>query len=90
MVKTTPLERATHTFISSFVITWDGPAGAHAPSTVSCRGPRKGEEGEISMECIFPPCPKCEKGHMIPFSMGHDVFELWKCTNCTHIVYKKT
>jgi|APFre7841882654_1041346.scaffolds.fasta_scaffold167772_1 hypothetical protein len=42
------------------------------------------------MDCIFPPCPKCEKGHMIPFSMGHDVFELWKCTNCTHIVYKKT
>jgi len=26
---------------------------------------------------------------MIPFSMGHDVFEVWKCTNCTHVVYKK-
>lgn len=42
-----------------------------------------------TMECGFPPCPRCDKGHMIPFSMGHDTYELWKCTNCTHVVYKK-
>ena len=41
------------------------------------------------MDGIFPPCPRCKNGHMIPFSMGHDVFEVWKCSNCTHVVYKK-
>jgi len=41
------------------------------------------------METIFPPCPKCKEGHLVPFSMGHDVFELWKCTNCDKKVLKK-
>ena len=32
--------------------------------------------------CIFPPCPKCEKGYLVPFSFKDDVFEKWKCTEC--------
>ena len=38
---------------------------------------------------IFPPCPKCEKGYLIPFSRGQDIFELWKCTNCAYTLNKR-
>ena len=41
------------------------------------------------VEGIFPQCPKCHEGHMVPFSRGQDIFELWKCTNCQHTLYKK-
>jgi uncharacterized metal-binding protein (TIGR02443 family) len=27
-------------------------------------------------------CPKCEKGTMLPFSMNHDTYEYWECSNC--------
>ena len=26
-------------------------------------------------KCIFPPCPKCNEGFLLPFSRGEDVFE---------------
>jgi len=38
---------------------------------------------------FFPPCPKCEKGYLIPFSRGQDIFELWKCTNCAYTLNKR-
>jgi hypothetical protein len=41
------------------------------------------------VEIIFPPCAKCKQGHMVPFSRGQDIFELWKCTNCNYTVFKK-
>ena len=43
------------------------------------------------MSDIFPICPVCGKGSMLPFSRGEDVFELWKCSNpdCLHTVLKK-
>ena len=31
--------------------------------------------------CIFPECPKCEKGYLLPFSFKEDVYEKWKCSN---------
>ncbi|MGA1822303.1 MAG: hypothetical protein ACMUIG_07235 [Thermoplasmatota archaeon] len=40
-------------------------------------------------ELFFPPCPKCEKGNLIPFSRGQDIFELWKCSNCAHTINKR-
>jgi Zn ribbon nucleic-acid-binding protein len=27
-------------------------------------------------------CPECEKGNMLPFSMNHDKYEYWECSNC--------
>ena len=30
--------------------------------------------------CIFPKCPKCDKGYLLPFSYKEDVFEKWKCS----------
>ena len=36
-------------------------------------------EGENS-NCIFPKCPKCGKGYLLPFSYKEDVFEKWKCS----------
>jgi len=43
------------------------------------------------MENIFPDCPMCEDGVLVPFSFGEDVFEKWKCTNpdCKHVLEKK-
>ncbi len=41
------------------------------------------------METIFPPCPECKKGYMIPFSRGEDIFELWRCTNCRMTIHKR-
>lgn len=73
-------------YIKGTMIPLVGGTGAFRPP-----GSAITERGWNQMSgCIFPPCPKCDKGHMIPYSMGHDVFELWKCTNCTHIVYKKS
>lgn len=42
------------------------------------------------MENIFPDCPKskCEKGVLVPFSFGEDVFEKWKCTHCNYELEK--
>jgi len=41
--------------------------------------------------CIFPPCPKCEEGYLVPFSFKEDVFEKWKCTHedCGHKIEKR-
>jgi Zn ribbon nucleic-acid-binding protein len=39
--------------------------------------------------CIFPPCPKCKEGYLVPFSFKEDVFEKWKCTKCGYEVTKR-
>jgi hypothetical protein len=31
--------------------------------------------------CIFPKCPNCKEGYLLPFSFKEDVFEKWKCSN---------
>jgi len=38
---------------------------------------------------IFPACPKCEEGALVPFSFKDDVYEFWKCTHCGHKIEKK-
>jgi hypothetical protein len=40
---------------------------------------------------IFPKCPKCDKGVLVPFSFKNDVFEKWKCTNpdCDYVLHKR-
>jgi len=40
-------------------------------------------------ECMFPPCPKCEEGFLLPFSRGEDVFEKWKCSECGYTIEKR-
>lgn len=39
--------------------------------------------------CIFPTCPKCQEGYLLPFSYKEDVFEKWKCSNCEHTILKR-
>jgi len=39
--------------------------------------------------CIFPPCPKCGEGYLVPFSFKEDVFEKWKCTKCGYVLEKR-
>lgn len=41
------------------------------------------------MSDIFPECPECSEGVLVPFSFGEDVFEKWKCTECKHVLKKK-
>jgi len=41
------------------------------------------------MSSIFPSCPQCPDGTLLPFSRGQDLFELWKCSKCGHTIYKK-
>ncbi|MDP7180196.1 MAG: hypothetical protein QF824_02925 [Candidatus Woesearchaeota archaeon] len=41
------------------------------------------------MTTIFPVCPKCGKGHMLPFSFKEDTFEKWKCSDCLYTVEKR-
>ena len=40
-------------------------------------------------KCIFPPCPKCEDGFLLPFSYKEDVFEKWKCSECSYTIEKR-
>jgi len=40
-------------------------------------------------ECIFPPCPDCKRGFLLPFSRAEDVFEKWKCSECGFTVEKR-
>ena len=40
-------------------------------------------------ESIFPVCPKCNEGNLLPFSFKEDVFELWKCSKCEHKIGKR-
>jgi Zn ribbon nucleic-acid-binding protein len=37
---------------------------------------------------IFPTCPECNEGALIPFSFKEDVFEFWKCVKCSHTIRK--
>lgn len=37
---------------------------------------------------IFPECPECREGALVPFSFKEDVFEKWKCTKCGHLIRK--
>ncbi|MGC9309330.1 MAG: hypothetical protein ACP5D2_01390 [Candidatus Nanoarchaeia archaeon] len=46
-------------------------------------------EEQDNSACIFPRCPSCGKGYLLPFSYGNDVFEKWKCSECGHTVQKK-
>ncbi len=39
--------------------------------------------------CMYPPCPKCGKGYLVPFSFKDDVYEKWKCTECKHELKKR-
>jgi len=39
--------------------------------------------------CIFPKCPSCGKGYLLPFSYKEDVFEKWKCSECGHTIEKR-
>lgn len=43
----------------------------------------------VSMADLFPKCPKCDKGNLVPFSRGQDIFEIWKCTNCAYTINKR-
>jgi hypothetical protein len=38
---------------------------------------------------IFPTCPACGKGALLPFSYKEDVFEKWKCSECKHTIMKR-
>lgn len=43
---------------------------------------------EENNTCIFPKCPSCNEGYLVPFSFKEDVFEKWKCTKCRHLIRK--
>ena len=45
----------------------------------------------VEDNCIFPKCPNCDKGYLLPFSFKEDVFEKWKCSNsnCNYNVRKR-
>ena len=47
------------------------------------------ENKRENSKCIFPPCPKCETGFLLPFSRGEDVFEKWKCSECGYVIEKR-
>jgi len=38
---------------------------------------------------IFPKCPECGEGVLLPFSYKEDVFEKWKCAKCEHTIQKR-
>ena len=38
---------------------------------------------------MFPECPECQKGTLLPFSYKDDVFEKWKCSVCKHTIQKR-
>ncbi len=40
-------------------------------------------------KCIFPKCPSCGDGYLLPFSYKEDVFEKWKCSKCGHTIEKR-
>ncbi|MBR9705501.1 hypothetical protein GOV14_00550 [Candidatus Pacearchaeota archaeon] len=45
--------------------------------------------GTFIDSCVFPPCPKCDKGYLLPFSYKEDVFEKWKCSECMYTIEKR-
>jgi len=47
------------------------------------------EKTKKDNKCIFPPCPKCGEGFLLPFSRGEDVFEKWKCSKCQYTIEKR-
>ncbi len=49
------------------------------------------KESNENKNCIFPKCPICGKGFLLPFSFKEDVFEKWQCTNpdCDFILRKE-
>ncbi|MCH7567953.1 MAG: hypothetical protein IIA87_00895 [Nanoarchaeota archaeon] len=46
------------------------------------------DEQKNNNNCIFPKCPICNEGYLVPFSFKEDVFEKWKCTECGHTIKK--
>jgi hypothetical protein len=47
------------------------------------------EETTTNNACVFPECPQCGKGYLLPFSRGEDVFEKWRCSECQHTIEKR-
>ncbi|MFH1425604.1 MAG: hypothetical protein ABIG28_02655 [archaeon] len=47
------------------------------------------EECACNDSCIFPKCPECGKGYLLPFSRGEDTFEWWRCSVCKHTIEKR-
>jgi Zn ribbon nucleic-acid-binding protein len=47
------------------------------------------ETKRMTDECIFPKCPECNEGYLLPFSYKEDVFEKWKCSKCGHTIQKR-
>ena len=47
------------------------------------------EKSKENSICIFPRCPECEEGYLVPFSFKEDVFEKWKCTKCSFELRKR-
>tara|TARA_Y100000310_G_C20356328_1_gene656836 strand:+ start:75 stop:245 length:171 start_codon:yes stop_codon:yes gene_type:complete len=51
------------------------------------------EENMVENSCcdfgIFPKCPSCGKGCLLPFSYKEDVFEKWRCSECGHTIEKR-
>lgn len=45
----------------------------------------------MASNIIFPSCPKCGEGTLLPFSRGEDIFEIWRCSHadCLYTVYKR-
>ena len=46
-------------------------------------------EDSCECSCIFPRCPSCGKGYLLPFSYKEDVFEKWRCSECGHTIEKR-
>lgn len=49
----------------------------------------KNNQTDKENNSIFPRCPKCESGLLLPFSRGEDVFEKWKCSECEYTIEKR-
>jgi len=49
------------------------------------------EENNENNNCIFPKCPNCGAGYLLPFSFKEDVFEKWKCSDpgCGFVIKKR-
>jgi len=45
-------------------------------------------EQEDNKRGIFPECPECKSGALVPFSFKEDVYEKWKCIKCGFTVRK--
>ena len=77
MKKITPLKK---TSLAAYAMTSN-----HSKGRIYKDYPKLGKARK--MNC--PPCPRCDKGHLLPFSFKTDVYEFWKCSDCTYRIDKK-